>query len=79
MKSTKTKAAAAQKKQRNTKRTGSDKAKSAPPRKTSEIEPTAGPARDNSKLATITKLLSRDQGATLVQMPATRLPCRYVS
>jgi len=48
----KAKAAAARKKQRNTKRTGSDKAKSAPPRKTSEVEPKAGLARaDGRRLA----------------------------
>lgn len=68
MKTTKAKAGAARKKQRNTKRTGSGKAKSTPPRKTSGTEPKAGSARADSKLATIIKLLSRDQGATLSQM-----------
>lgn len=68
MKTTKAKAAAVRKKQRNAKRTGSGKAKSTAPRKAIGTEPIAGPARAVSKLATIIKLLSRDQGATLSQM-----------
>ena len=67
MKTTKTKASATPKKLRNTKRTGSDKATSAPPRKRSGTEPNADPARANSKLATIIKLLRRNEGATLAQ------------
>ena len=68
MKATKAKAGAVRKKQRNMKRTSSDKARSAPLHKAIGTEPKAGPARANSKLATIIKLLDRDQGATLAQM-----------
>jgi hypothetical protein len=69
MKTTKAKHAAARKQQRNTKRTGSDKAKRVV-RKANSTATIVVTARADSKLATIIKLLRRTEGATIAQMVA---------
>jgi hypothetical protein len=68
MKTTKIQAAAARKQQRDTKRTGFGKAKRTQSRKAAGAIGETAPPRDDSKLATIIKLLKRSEGATLAQM-----------